>query len=292
MGTTVQRYRSVDLLKILLTVGIVFRHSELLSERGHSVAFDAFDSVMMAITEVCVPLFFMLSGFLYFRNTPSRPDARFFWRKLRGRIGSLLIPYLIANAVAWGVYWMAYRWAPASMNGFLGDGWRDPVFVFWTGPVNLSLWFIRALLVAVLLAPLTWLIVRYTRIWGVLVMFLADRFLGTGQWLNGYFALGAWLALWKPAWMAAADRVVDRLRIRPVPASAQAWCFFIYLYHYLFVLVFKKIFPLWMAPEGFWGLLGTYLLVAGSALGILTGLYALLKTAAPKLLNRLAGGKL
>lgn len=292
MGATVQRYHTIDALKVLLTVGIVFRHSELLGQLGRSATFDTFDKGMMAVTEVCVPLFFVLSGFLYFRNTPSRPDVRFFWQKLRSRFHSLLLPYLIANAVAFGVYWAAYRWAPQWMDGFFGDDWKNPLFVFWMGPVNLSLWFIRDLFIAVLTAPLTWLIVRYTCIWGVLGIAVAGHFVGIGPWLNVYFALGAWLALRKSSWMAVADDFFAHYHIRPLPASWQAWCFFIYLYHYLCTLVLKKVLPLWLAPEGFWGLLGTYLLVAGLTLVLLTALYALLKKMSPVLLNILSGGKL
>lgn len=292
MGTTVQRYHTIDWLKVLLTVGIVLRHSELLDQLGRSAAFDAFDKGMMALTEICVPLFFILSGFLYFRDTPSRPDAGFFWRKLRSRYRSLLLPYLIANAVAFGVYWAAYRWAPQMMSGFLGTDWKNPVFIFWTGPVNLSLWFIRDLFIAVLMAPVLWLIIRYTRFFGVLAIWAAGHFLGTGQWLNFYFALGAWLAVWKPSWMAKPDELLFRDRLRPLTASWQAWCFFIYLYHYLFTLTLKKILPLWIAPGGGWSLLGTFLLVAGLTLSVLTGVYRLLKKIAPSGLNLLTGGKL
>lgn len=291
MGTTVQRYRLVDGLKFLLTVGIVFRHAELLGELGRSAAFDGFDRLVMGATEVCVPLFFVLSGFLYFRNTPPQPGIGFFLGKLRSRLFSLLLPYLIANALAFAVYWAAYRWAPQLMSGFLGENWKNPIFVFWTGPVNLSLWFVRDLLIAVIFAPLTWLLVRYTRVWGVLALAVVCHVWGMRPGYNLYFVIGAWLALWRPCWVAAADDWLARRNIRTVPASGQAWCFFIYLYHYLFVLALKKLLPLWIAPQGFWGLLGTYLLVAVLTLALLTGLYALLQKTAPKLLQFLTGGK-
>lgn len=292
MGATVRRYYAIDWLKLLLTVGIVFRHSELLGQLGQSLRFDAFSTGVRTLTEVCVPLFFVLSGFLYFRNTPSRPDARFFWRKLRSRVRSLLLPYLIANALAFCVFWAAYRWFPQWMSGFLGEDWRIPLFVFWTGPVNLSLWFVRDLMVVTLFAPLLWLILRYARFGGVVLIWIAGRYLGTGQVLNVWFSLGAWLALWKSSWMLSADAWLARCHLRPLPPSWQAWCFFVYLYHYLLTLILKKIVPFVLAPSGFWGLLAAYLLVALSTLALLTAGYGLLKKAAPKCLNVLAGGKL
>ncbi len=68
-----QRYPFIDLLKVILTIGIVFRHAELVGLEGRSETFDLLNRGMMLITEVCVPLFFVLSGFLYFRNVPKEP---------------------------------------------------------------------------------------------------------------------------------------------------------------------------------------------------------------------------
>ena len=165
-SATGKRYTFIDLLKVILTVGIVARHASLVELAGRSGAFDVFTDVVVALTEVCVPLFFVLSGFLYFRNVPDKPDAGYFLDKTRRRVLSLLVPYLIANAVAFFFYWLAHRVAPGMLSDYFGDKWHNPLFIFWTGPVNMSLWFIRDLIVACLVAPLIYLFVRYTRIWG------------------------------------------------------------------------------------------------------------------------------
>ena len=92
MGKTENRLEFVDLLKVILTVGIVFRHAELVGMEGRSAAFDVFSRGMMGLTSVCVPLFFVLSGFLYFYKVPARPDARYFLNKSRKRVFSLVFP--------------------------------------------------------------------------------------------------------------------------------------------------------------------------------------------------------
>ena len=194
---TPRRSETVDLLRLLLTVGIVFRHAELVGQTGMVPAYDAVNRGMMLLTELCVPLFFALSGFLYFRNIPDHPGPRFFWGKIRRRLSSLLIPYLIANAVAFLCYWAAYSYAPTMMSGYFGDNWRNPFFVFWSGPVNLSLWFIRDLFIAILCAPLYWLLIRFTRFWAVLAGGLAWYLFGTPAWCNFFFLLGAWAAICK-----------------------------------------------------------------------------------------------
>ena len=288
MTASAQRYSLIDLLKLILTVGIVLRHAELVGLEGRSAAFDSFSRGMMFVTEVCVPLFFVISGFLYFRNAPTRFDGQFFWKKTRSRLFSLLIPYLIANGIAFLCYWGAYRFAPEMMSGWLGDDWRKPLFIFWTGPVNLSLWFIRDLIIACITAPLIYLLVRYTRIWGVLALAALWFFVKGSPWYNLWFTLGAWVAVCQGD---TADRLLSRVQCK-VPADAAAWCFFIYLYHYIPMLVVKKLIATRIDPQGFWALLGCYLAAALFVLGLLSALYPTLKRIAPRLTNILIGGKL
>lgn len=283
-----QRLDFIDLLKVILTVGIVFRHAELVGMEGRSAVFDVFSRGMMGITSVCVPLFFVLSGFLYFYMVPERPDAKYFLGKTRKRVFSLLIPYLIANGFAFLCYWAAYRYAPSMMSGFFGDDWKNPLFVFWTGPVNMSLWFIRDLIIACVMAPLFYLLVRYTRIWGVLALAAVWLFFGGSHWYNLWFAIGAWAAVCQGENVAS---WISRIRCR-VPAQAAAWCFFIYLYHYLLVIVLKKGLIATVNPASMWTLLGIYLTVALVTLVVLTGIFILMKKWLPRTTSVLVGGKL
>ena len=286
--TTGQRYQAIDLLKVILTVGIVLRHATLAGVAGRSDAFDLFSLVVESVTEVCVPLFFVLSGFLYFRNVPAKPDAGYFWSKTRRRVTSLLVPYLIANAVAFVLYWLAHRFAPGMLSGFFGDDWRNPLFVFVTGPVNMSLWFIRDLIVACLLAPLFYLFVRYTRIWGVIALGVVWFSVGGSPFYNFWFALGAWAAVCQGE---AFDRFLGGIRCK-VPVDAAAWCFFVYLYHYIPAISFKKLLVAAVEPQSFFTLAGSYLATALLTLGLVTGAYILLKKICPRLTGVLVGGKI
>ena len=327
---TQHRSETVDLLKVLLTIGIVFLHASLIEQSGQNAAYDVFQHGIDLLGGLCVPLFFALSGYLYFRNVPEKPDFRFFWKKTRNRFSSLLLPYLIANAFAFLCYWAAWHFAPGMMAGYFGDSWRNPLFVFWTGPVNLSLWFIRDLFIAILLAPLYWLLIRFTRCWGVLALAAVWLLRGTPVWCNFYFILGAWAAIDKvdvagccrrtlPVWLllylacfiaamhkdgftklsvltgmplciGAAERLVGKLP-RKIPRTWQAWCFFIYLYHYIPILTLKKVLPPLLGPGGFWGLLGTYLLTALLTLGLLSGAYLGMRRLIPRMTGILTGGR-
>lgn len=283
-----KRIDAIDFLKVLLTIGIVFRHSELVGLEGRSAAFDVLSRGMMLLTEICVPLFFVLSGYLFFRNTPDRADVKFFADKWKKRVFSLLIPYLIANCVAFACYWAAYRFVPEMMSGFFGDDWKNPLFVFWTGPVNMSLWFIRDLIIACITAPLIWLLVRYTRIWGVIALAAVWIWLGGSPWYNLWFTIGAWAAVCQGD---ATGRLLGNIRCR-VPADAAAWCFFMYLYHYIPVISFKKLFIAKLEPGTLWPLVGTYLAVALLTLCLVTAVYYVMKKLLPKVTGVLVGGKL
>lgn len=275
----------VDLLRVLLTVGIVCRHATTTDLAASTAAFDTFTQVMVWLTEICVPLFYVLSGYLYFRNAPLNPQPRWFLDKYRSRFFSLVIPYLIANIIAWGCYYFAIKEVPSMVSGFFGDNWKDPVFVFWTGPINMSLWFIRELILVVLLSPVVYLLVRYLRIWGVLALGILWAF-KIGPAPLFFFSIGACESIWKIApverWLMAPSQVDTRSR---------AWTYFVYLYHYLLIVGVKKGLVMLLHPQGTLALVGIYLLSVILVLGVLTLVYGLMRRVMPRITSFIVGGK-
>ena len=280
-----QNGNRVDLMRVLLTVGIVCRHATTTDLPSTTVAFDAITKGIVWLTEVCVPLFYVISGYLYFRNAPLDPQPRWFLDKYKSRFFSLVIPYLIANVIAWGCYYFALKAVPSMVSGFFGDNWKDPVFVFWTGPVNMSLWFIRELILVVLVSPLIFLLVRYLRWWGVLALgVLWACKIGPAPLF--FFSLGACEGIWKIApverWLMAPSRVDTRSR---------AWTYFVYLYHYLLIVGVKKGLAMVLHPQGTLALVGGYLLSVVLVLGVLTLLYAGMRKMLPRVTGVIVGGK-
>lgn len=275
----------VDLLRVLLTVGIVCRHATMTDLAVSMGAFDSFTQVMVWLTEICVPLFYVLSGYLYFRNAPLNPQPRWFLEKYRSRFFSLVIPYLIANIIAWGCYYFAIKEVPSMVSGFFGDNWKDPVFVFWTGPINMSLWFIRELILVVLLSPVVYLLVRYLRIWGVLALGVLWAF-KIGPAPLFFFSIGACEGIRKIApverWLMAPSRVDIRSR---------AWTYFVYLYHYLLIVGVKKGLVMLLHPQGTLALVGIYLLSVILVLGVLTLVYGGMRRVIPGVTKVIVGGK-
>lgn len=210
------RIPAIEALRLPLAVLVVLIHT-------YNSAWDAVASapfheaatyLCRTVTGFAVPMFFVLSGYLYFAATPS-PSLADYRRKWRRRVQTLLLPYLVWNLIAWALYalrdvaagselqipftlqifWGCKEVGAATVSG---PGW--PVEAS-TGPVLMPLWFVRDLLVINVLAPvIRWLL---RPLHGALLVVLALLFYShcwpnyggvtlTGLW---FFSLGAWFAL-------------------------------------------------------------------------------------------------
>lgn len=175
--------KTIRLLRFPLIVGVVFGHNafQTLRVRGTTVATEmipwlswvahAFTDILPFIT---APLFFFISGFLFFRK-PGFDKAM--WRKnLESRVRSLLIPYLLWNFIGFLVLLVELHPRFASVFPqlkdyrldivkFLGLFWGRPLHEASTVarlyPIDFPLWFLRELMLMCLAAPLVhWCIAR------------------------------------------------------------------------------------------------------------------------------------
>jgi len=119
------------------------------------------------LAAVAVPLFFFVSGFLFFVGAPL--DRARFGEKLARRVRTLLVPYLLWN-IALALALALAHTIPAArgllsgaQGGFIGAGplaWVDASLGVTRAPVAYQFWFIRDLMLVVLLAPLLDLALR------------------------------------------------------------------------------------------------------------------------------------
>lgn len=99
----------------------------------------------------CVPFFFMISGYLFFRNYS--PDKLF--PKYKSRIKTVLIPYLIWCTIYY-IYFVCLTRIPwlqnlingekadLSLGGWINSLWREQYY---------TLWFLKELIILILLTP-------------------------------------------------------------------------------------------------------------------------------------------
>lgn len=140
----------ISVSRFPLICGVVMIHSQI------------FDSSLISIFcgeifgRICVPFFYMISGFLFFQHYDNSVTT--YKAKIRKRIRTLLIPYLIWNTIAYIVY--AYGTKDMHPNQFLESFW----VVAGKGghsPADGPLWFLRTLICLSVIAPIFYLINKW-----------------------------------------------------------------------------------------------------------------------------------
>ena len=139
--------------------------------------------VSQTLVKVAVPVFFIISGYLFFANVEDW-SLKVYKTKMLRRAKTLLLPYL-----AWNLM-MVFKLRTFSWS------------FFWE-PANMPLWFLRDLMIVSLLTPVIYIGVKKLGYW--LLVALLPVYL-TGIWLiqpgiNPYaicfFSLGAFLSIRK-----------------------------------------------------------------------------------------------
>ena len=93
----------ISQLRLPLIVLVTFAHSYGGVAPGYSLIGSGWDSyevlklfVSQTLVKVVVPVFFMISGYLFFRNVETW-SLQVYWGKIRRRLWTLLLPYVAWN---------------------------------------------------------------------------------------------------------------------------------------------------------------------------------------------------
>lgn len=214
--TQAQLSRTIGFARIALIVGLVFLHYvaypdsdtspfDGMNPRQHPVATFA-NSFVLFFFFSAVPLLSMVSGWLFFSFRADEAVHGLFAR-VRKRIGSLYLPLM-----AWNLLYVAiavFACAGWPGNALLAQlnfqpseaGWREyinAVFALTRHPLAFQFWFVRDLLVTVLVSPLLWLALRHAPYAGMAVLGAAwlvghDLFVFFRADVAFFFYLGALL---------------------------------------------------------------------------------------------------
>ncbi|AWH74794.1 hypothetical protein DCS32_11685 [Dokdonia sp. Dokd-P16] len=202
----------IKAISFLLMIMVVFLHSynlkikftteTALIEKGYNSFIQ--NLISEGITRVAVPLFFIISGYLFFLSIKNGSTSEFF-SKFRKRYKTLVLPYLL-----WSIYGLLFflflQLIPFSKPFFTNNliidyslkDWFNSIFL---NPIPYQLWFIRDLIVLIIFSPILYWLVKYFKVYIICIflitwLFQFDYLIFSNEALL-FFALGAFFGIQK-----------------------------------------------------------------------------------------------
>ncbi len=213
--------QTIQCLRFPLMVAVVFIHANFIrvTLQGQAVVqegmYPVYDFLRLLFSRevagMAVPLFFFMSGFLFFYQTTF--SASVYLRKLKTRAKTLLLPYLFWNLATWLVLVAAGVLLPSLTSGnnthLQNLTWSEWINIFWMqnngSPLCMQFWFLRDLMVVMVLSPLVYALLRYTKQAGLLllaVLWYLDVKVGPISLESFFFfSVGAYFALNAKNWV-------------------------------------------------------------------------------------------
>lgn len=166
------QYEIIRQLRFPMIVLVTFAHSYGKVAEGFSLLALEWDTyeflkllVSQTLVKVAVPVFFIMSGYLFFANV-EKWSLNVYKSKIIRRMKTLLIPYLIWNLLmavklktfSWSIFWVFWYPAGIQTDWFGQEHWM-------TAPANMPLWFLRDLIIVSLFTPIIYILVRKFRSW-------------------------------------------------------------------------------------------------------------------------------
>jgi surface polysaccharide O-acyltransferase-like enzyme len=174
-------------LSAVAIISVLYIHSRFRIDEIEGMVLNSYVQGMISIMigRCAVPLFYLISGYLFFYKTPEGMHSIF--KKMKKRISTLLIPYIIAAVfcVAFGFVLAklpnASRYMHTNVLPLFEKDWGAILFsVFYDAgeglPVAFQLWFLRDLIILVLLSPIWYLLFKYLKGSWIIIVFILNYF--------------------------------------------------------------------------------------------------------------------
>lgn len=197
-----KEYFIIDIAKLFLLLGVVSIHCNVLISEpviSPSVGSDVILFLTSALTKICVPAFFILSGFLFFQNQ-NKFCLQIYKDKLHRRFYTLFIPYILWNIISLlllilKIKYLGFPNHSLFVNGEINwikvfEGFYNYVDGF---PFAFAFWFIRNLIVFIILSPLVYLIGCKKLLIGIFFIIVCCL-MNTTLWGFSFFVIGGVIA--------------------------------------------------------------------------------------------------
>lgn len=169
-------------ISFLLMIMVVILHSYnidikqggqiLYFDKGFNWVFQNF--ISNGLTRIAVPLFFIISGYLLILN--GKYDFSEFLLKIKKRLRTILLPYLLWASIGL-LFYLILQSFPQSQPFFTKKLIKDYTFLEWLNaifnePIPYQLWFLKDLIIMVLLSPIIFFLVKKIKLFFLLAVFL------------------------------------------------------------------------------------------------------------------------
>ena len=151
MNKKISFSNKIVLLSFLLSVGVLYQHTQFRYTEFEVI--NAVKDFMFFLQEVCVPCFFMISGYLFYRNFSLEKLKD----KYKSRTKSLLIPYIVWN-IGYAIIMVLLYKLNFVHNIEIKNG-TELIWQIFNAEFS-PLWFVKCLMIFVLVAPLLYIVLK------------------------------------------------------------------------------------------------------------------------------------
>ena len=179
--------RVVSFLRFPLIFAVIFIHCNLLVKNPELESMPVFYFLVyitMKLVCIAVPLFFFISGLLFFKE--GYFDFTLYKKKLKSRVRTVLIPYLLWNIIYFAILGIMQVIKPDTLvilHKHIADfRWQDFLWIFWdiskiTGLADDqraclvgAFWFLQCLFVLFLMSPIIYYLIKSIRHFTLLII--------------------------------------------------------------------------------------------------------------------------
>lgn len=241
-----QKIKLLSLISIILVLYIHSGFHDYPNEiQGMPFNFKLQDFISGKIGRCAVPLFYAISGYLFFLNLNNK---NILWAKIKKRIMTLVVPYIIA-ALFFPCFYIIVSLIPSTARFFNSESistifnlpvWNIFQSIFYD-PLAFHLWFLRDLIIIVALSPFLYYIKNIRYYIAFLLISTIELIYPSPRW--SYFqipiiALGV-ISIWN---------IYNRLVTNSFILKKHKWLyiacqftFFIYLFHEPTLNIIRKL---------------------------------------------------
>lgn len=200
--------QKISVLSFLSILMVVYIHSYYVEAEEYQWS-RWLQLIVSGLTSIAVPLFYTISGFFFFIGVERIEDCL---PRIKKRVNSILIPYLIWNIVFVGWYY-CLSLIPSTMPYVNSQilhyiDWKNPLdtlnFLF-LKPVGFQLWFLRDLILFIAVSPLVYITISRLKWWSLVLTYIMTGWI-TRFWID-YFIFGGVIGLY---YNLESTRIINR----------------------------------------------------------------------------------